>query len=191
MNMNTHAFGLLLLITFFATSCHGDGHQGTDHHRENGWYRIIDGQTDSIASTPIITVKEFTDLRLDEDYFGKSVIIGNVSKHKLQAWSDSTEQLVDKRMGFVFNDSVITAPRINMRLESGTFQIATNKNYDMKSLYRSLLKEKKDSLDALFKNKGWEIDTLFYNRLGQVEQDSIINSLDYNDACAIIVGFER
>ena len=61
----------------------------------------------------------------------------------------------------------------------------------MKSLYRSLLKEKKDSLDALFKNKGWEIDTLFYNRLGQVEQDSIINSLDYNDACAIIVGFER
>lgn len=188
MNMNTHAFGLLLLITFFATSC---SHQGTGHHRENGWYRIIDGQTDSIASTPIITVKEFTDLRLDEDYFGKSVIIGNVSKHKLQAWSDSTEQLVDKRMGFVFNDSVITAPRINMRLESGTFQIETNKNYDMKSLYRSLLKEKKDSLDALFKNKGWEIDTLFYNRLGQVEQDSIINSLDYNDACAIIVGFER
>ena len=188
--MNTHAFGLLLLITFFATSCHGDGHRGTDHHRENGWYRIIDGQTDSIASTPIITVKEFTDLRLDEDYFGKSVIIGNVSKHKLQSWSDSTEHLVGNRMGFVFNDSVITAPRVNMRLESGTFQIATDRNYDMKSLYRSLLKEKKDSLDALFKNKGWEIDTLFYKRLEPVEQDSIINTLDYYDACSLILGFD-
>lgn len=60
----------------------------------------------------------------------------------------------------------------------------------MKSLYRSLLKEKKDSLDALFKISGWEIDTLFYNRLEQVEQDSIINTLDYYDACSLIMGFD-
>lgn len=60
----------------------------------------------------------------------------------------------------------------------------------MKSLYRSLLKEKKDSLDALFKINGWEIDTLFYNRLEQVEQDSIINTLDYYDACSLIQGFD-
>lgn len=64
-------------------------------------------------------------------------------------------------MGFVFNDSVITAPRVNMRLESGMFQIATPGDYDISSLYRNLLKEKKDSLDALFKANGWENDTLF------------------------------
>ena len=108
-----------------------------------------------------------------------------MSKHKLQAWADSTEQLIGKRIGFVYNDSVITAPRVNMRLENGTFQISTFQNYDIPSLCRNLLKEKKDSLDALFKANGWEKDTLFFNRLGRERQDSIINALDYWDACSV------
>ena len=163
-------------------------------HRENGWYRIIDGQKDSIVSRPIITVKEFATLRLDKDFSGKAVItgsVGSVSKHKVQAWADSTEQLIGKRMGFVFNDSVITAPRVNMRLESGTFQISTSHNFDMNSLYRSLLREKKDSLDALFKANGWENDTLSFHQLDQEKQDSLINTLDYIEACALIKGFEN
>ena len=160
-------------------------------HRENGWYRIIDGQKDSIASQPIVTVKEFAVLRLDKDIFGKAVIIGRVSKHKLHAWADSTEQHIGKRIGFIFNDSVITAPQVNMRIESGTFQIAALRNYDMQSLYRRLLKEKKDSLDVLFKANGWENDTLFFNQLDQKKQDSIINTLDYIDACSIVKGFEN
>lgn len=160
-------------------------------HRENGWYRIIDGQKDSITTQPVVTVKEFVGLQVDKDFFGKPVIAGNVSKHKLQAWADSTEQLVGKRMGFVFNDSVITAPRVNMRLESGTFQITTSSNYDMPSLYRNLLKEKKDSLDVLFKANGWEKDTLLFNQLNQEKQDSIINTLDYIDACSLVKGFEN
>ena len=169
---------------------YANGYIKSAKHRENGWYRIIDGQKDSIASRPIVTVKEFASLRLDNDFFGKAVITGSVSKHKLQAWADSTEQLIGKRIGFVFNDSVITAPRINMRLESGNFQISNPHNYDMLSLYKSLLKEKKDSLDALFEANGWENDTLFFNRLSQEKQNSIINTLDYIDACSIVKGFE-
>ena len=160
-------------------------------HRENGWYHIIDGQKDSIASTPIVTVKEFASLRLEKDFFGKAVITGSVSKHKLQAWADSTEHLIGKRIGFVFNDSVITAPQVNMRIESGNFQISNPHNYDMLSLYRNLLKEKKDSLDALFKTNGWKNDTLFFNQLDQEKQDSIINALDYIDACSIVKGFKN
>ena len=160
-------------------------------HRENGWYHIIDGQKDSIASSPIVTVKEFASLRLEKDFFGKAVITGSVSKHKLQAWADSTEHLIGKRIGFVFNDSVITAPQVNMRIESGNFQISNPHNYNMLSLYRSLLKEKKDSLDALFETNGWENDTLFYNQLDQEKQDSIINTLDYIDACSLVKGFEN
>ena len=171
------------------TNC--SSHSQSVKHRENGWYRIIDGQKDSIASRPIVTVKEFAALRMDKDYFGKAVITGSVSKHKLQAWADSTEQLIGKRIGFIFNDSVITAPQVEMRLESGTFQIATPSNYDITSLYQSLLKEKKDSLDALFKANGWENDTLFFNQLNQEKQDSIINTLDYIDACSIIKRFEN
>ena len=107
---------------------YANGYIKSAKHRENGWYRIIDGQKDSIASQPIVTVKEFANLLLDKDFFGKAVITGSVSKHKLQAWADSTEQLIGKRIGFVFNDSVITTPRINMRLESGNFQISNPHN---------------------------------------------------------------
>ena len=51
------------------------------------------------------------------------------------------------------------------------------------------MKEKKDSLDALFKAYGWENDTFFFNQLDQEKQDSVINTLDYIDACAIVKGF--
>lgn len=186
----TILFALLSSVVCLGCTNHS-GYSQSAKHRENGWYRIIDGQKDSVASRPIVTVKEFATLRLDEDFFGKAVITGSVSKHKLQAWADSTEQQIGKRIGFVFNDSVISAPRVNMRLESGTFQISTPHDYDMSSLYRSLLKEKKDSLDALFKVNGWQNDTLFFNQLEQREQDSIINTLDYLDACTLVKGFEN
>lgn len=78
-----------------------------------------------------------------------------------------------------------------MKIESGTFQITTLRNYDLSALYRSLLKEKKDSLDALFKANGWENDTPLFNQLDQKKQDSIINTLDYIDACSIVKGFEN
>lgn len=35
--------------------------------KENGWYHIIDGQQDSISCEPIVTVADFTDLRLVYD----------------------------------------------------------------------------------------------------------------------------
>ena len=181
-----------MLASVVCLSCANySSHSQSVKHRENGWYRIIDGQKDSIASQAIVTVKEFSALRLDKDLFGKAVITGSVSKHKLQAWADSTELLIGKRIGFIFNDSVITAPQVNMRIESGTFQIAALHNYDITFLLKSLLKEKKDSLDALFKANGWENDTLFFNQLDQGKQDSIINTLDYIDACSIIKGFEN
>ena len=165
-------------------------HSQSVKHRENGWYRIMDGQKDSIASRPIVSVKEFASLRLEKDPFGKAVITGSVSKHKLRAWADSTEQLIGQRMGFVFNDSVITAPRVNMRLESGMFQIATPGDYDISSLYRNLLKEKKDSLDALFKANGWENDTLFFNQSDHDKQDSISNAMDYIEAYSLVKGLK-
>lgn len=164
-------------------------HQKSPAHRENGWYRIIDGAKDSISSQPIVTAKDFVWLRIEKDFFGNSVISGSVSKHKLQAWTDSTEQLIGKRMGFVFNDSVITAPQVNMRIESGAFLINGLDDYGMEVLYRKLLNEKKDSLDALFKTNGWNIDSLFFNSLNKEKQDSTINMLDYNEACSLIKGF--
>lgn len=117
------------------------------------------------------------------------MIAGRVGGNRLQAWADSTSALSGRRMGFVFNDTVVAAPRIYMGLESGQFLISGPDGYDMSRLYKSMLKEKKDSLDALFSANGWLIDTLRFSRLTPGEQDSLANMLDYSDACRLVEGF--
>ncbi len=39
--------------------------------RENGWYHVLG--TDSLSSKPIVAVKDFTGLKLVQDYYGKYV----------------------------------------------------------------------------------------------------------------------
>ena len=108
-------------------------------HRENGWYLITDGQKDSLASTPIVTVKDFEALELDSDAFGMQVIVGTISQRKQKAWADATERAIGRRIGFVFNDTVITDPMINARIESGRFLISNPHRYDLKGIYRRLV----------------------------------------------------
>lgn len=110
-------------------------------HRENGWYLITDGQKDSLASTPIVTVKDFEALELDSDAFGMQVIVGTISQWKQKAWADATERAIGQRIGFVFNDTVITDPMINARIESGRFLISNPHRYDLKGIYRRLVAE--------------------------------------------------
>ena len=105
--------------------------------KENGWYHIIDGQH-SISCEPIVTVADFTDLRLVYDSFGQPVISGKVSKSKLSKWADTTEKSIGKRIGFVFNDTVITAPQVNARIDSGNFQISAPQGHDLKRIYLQL-----------------------------------------------------
>ena len=51
--------------------------------------------------------------------------------------------LPGKRIAFVFNDTVITAPLINIPLESGHFQISNPHGYDLERIFKELQKEKK------------------------------------------------
>ena len=168
---------LLLVIAFLSvalgSACQHQPQSVVTGNLENGWYYIVDGTQDSIVPTPIVTVKEFGALRVDSDYYGVySIVIG-------------------KRIGFVFNDSLITSPQVNMRIESGNFQISTPQGKGIRTLYRSLMKEKKDSIDALFKRNGWSIDSLQFHRLSPASQDSLVNTLDYGEAKAWVRGFEE
>lgn len=133
---------LLLGLSLPLISCS----QEQTSQKENGWYHIIDEQQDSISQEPIVTVKDFVELNLEFDSFGKSVISGKVSKVKLEKWADATEKSIGKRIGFVFNDTVITAPQVNARIESGNFQISNPYEYDLKRIYRQLLKEKANTV---------------------------------------------
>lgn len=170
-------------------SCQQQHASVADRKLENGWYHIVD--EDSIIPTPIVTVKEFGTLRLDSDYYGMYSIVGQVCRSKRQAWADATGQWIGKRIGFIFNDSLITSPQVNMRIESGSFQISTPQGRGIQSLYRKLLKEKEDSIDVLFKSHEWVKDTLSLYQMIPEAKDSLINALDYGDAKALINGFEK
>lgn len=128
---------LLLVLSFsLMTYC-----QAQTPQKENGWYRIIDGQQDSISHEPIVTSKDFVELSLVSDSFGKRVISGKVSDSKLNEWADVTEKNIGKRIGFVFNDTVVTCPQINARIESGNFQISNPYGHDLKRIFWQLLAE--------------------------------------------------
>ena len=115
----------LVLLLFFSQITKAQSNTGKHDftHKENGWYHVL--STGSLSPKPIITVKDFVGLKLEKDYFGKYAISGQISKHKLNKWADETEKSIGEKIAFVFNDSIITTPQVNCRIESGTFMITS------------------------------------------------------------------
>lgn len=175
-------FPLISICAFLLLSC--SPHPTV--HRENGWYLAASEDMDSIALEPIATVRDFNELRLDSDAFGRYVITGRISPRKQADWADHTEKAIGRRLAFVFNDTVVCCPTIHARIESGTFQVSSSPDrpMDLPSIYRRLRQEKIDLIEGCFKN--WTKDST----LTKEQQDSIIADLDYWDAQAITHGFE-
>ena len=86
--------------------------------------------------------------------------MGQISKHKLKKWADETEKAIGKQIAFVLDDTVITNPQVNARIESGVFQISSH-DYDLKNIYNKIRKEKIDSIESVF--KGWDKDSIYYS----------------------------
>jgi len=102
----------------------------SSHHKIDGWYPLADYPDNSIVGKPLATVKDFERVVIVRDTFilesdtvSQLLIQGRVKPEKRRQWADGTERLIGKRLGFVYNDSVIIAPQINARIESGSFQI--------------------------------------------------------------------
>lgn len=150
-------------------------------HRENGWYHVIN--TDSLSAKPIITVKDMIELKLEKDYYGNYAISGRISKYKINKWADETEKAIGKQIAFVYNDSIISNPQVNDRIESGTFMITSLSDKKLPDIYKGVMKEKSDSIEVIF--KGWEKDSLYYE-LSPEERDSVNMSIDYWEAKAWI-----
>ena len=93
-------------------------------HRVNGWYPVADSPENKIEGKAIVTSKDFDAVSLDTVTSPDIAIIeGKLKADKVQKWADATESRIGKRIGFVFNDSVIMAPTVNCRIESGGFSI--------------------------------------------------------------------
>lgn len=122
-------------------------------------------------------------LKLKKDYYGKYAISGRISKHKINKWADETEKSIGKQIAFVYNDSIISAPQVNARIESGTFMITSLLNKKLPEIYKGIMKEKSDSIEVIFKD--WEKDSLYYE-LSPEQRDSVRMSIDYWEAKAWI-----
>lgn len=109
------------------------------------------------------------------------MISGQISKYKLNKWAKETEKAIGRQIAFVFNDSIITNPRVNCRIESGAFQITSILDKELPDIYERLKQEKINSIEALF--EGWEKDSLFY-AMSPEQRDSIRMVTDYWEASA-------
>lgn len=133
------AFLMILLLILCACS---------SHRRADGWYPLSDYPDNRIVGKPLATVKDFERVVIVRDTFiiesdtvSQLLIQGRLKPEKRQQWADGTEHLIGKRLGFVYKDSVITAPQINARIESGSFQITSPDTALIKRLYNSISQE--------------------------------------------------
>ncbi len=117
----------------------------SSQHRIDGWYPLADYPDNSIVGKPLATVKAFERVAIvrdtfviDSDTISKLLIQGRVRPEKRRQWADGTERLIGKRLGFVYNDSVIIAPQINARIESGSFQSTSHDTVIIRNIYNSI-----------------------------------------------------
>lgn len=130
------AFLMVLLLILCACS---------SQRKADGWYPLADYPDNRVVGNPLATVKDFERVTIARntyiiysDTVSQLLIEGRVKPEKRRQWADGTERLIGKRLGFVYNDSVITAPQINARIESGSFQITSPDTTLIKRLYNSI-----------------------------------------------------
>ena len=154
------ALPLIVLMLAIGLIWVGCQHKPIATHRENGWYHVTGDSNDSLSLEPIVTTKDFSVLRLDSDAFGKYVIFGQIHPYYMNLWAEETEKNIGKQIAFVFNDSVISNPTVNMRIESGNFAITSYCGTLLPGIYEELNKEinpsYSDSLTRLATAQLWK-----------------------------------
>ena len=148
---------LMLAIRLLWVGCQ---HKSIAIHRENGWYPVTIGSKERLSLESPVTTKDFSVLRLDSDAFGKYVIFGQIHPYYMNLWAEETEKAIGKQIAFVFNDSVISTPTVNMRIESGNFAITSYCDTLLPEIYEELNKEinpsYSDSLTRLATARLWK-----------------------------------
>lgn len=143
-----------LLVALMALSSLGGNGNGSmnlrekaiDTDRPNGWYYVTSGKQDSLSAEPIVSTKEFTAVELDSFQNEQNkrmvyLIVGRVKDSSVKTWADATEQSIGKHIGFVYRNKVICYPRVNARIESGSFSISSTEAAEMKALYKEIQEE--------------------------------------------------
>lgn len=105
----------------------------------DGWYPVADTPDNRIEGKAIVTVKDFDAVAIDTVSIPNVAFIeGRLKADKVSVWAKATEDRIGKRIGFVFKDSVIMAPTVNCRIESGCFTINSEDKNLILEIYYSL-----------------------------------------------------
>ncbi len=141
------AFGvfiIFLIASLFLTGCNKEDVK----HLSDGWYPVADYPDNTIVGKPLATVHDFERVELqrdisiiDGDTVSRMYIAGKIKPEKRMSWADATENLIGQRLGFIFKDSIIMAPTINSRMESGNFEIISPDTILLKRIYQSIRKQ--------------------------------------------------
>lgn len=124
----------LLLVLLCLTSC--------KQTLPDGWYHVDNTLSDSIVTPSILTVRDIVDIRLDSTFtqYGKVYAIScRVSNEKRDVWADATEKAIGQTIVYISDGKVINAPRVNMRIDGGRFQITTSDSIGIKNVYQRIL----------------------------------------------------
>lgn len=122
---------LTILLLAMLSSC-------STPHKINGFYAVGDYPDDVIIGKPIVTVPDFERVSLNSST-GTLFIDGKLDPAATKRFADATERLQGHRIGFVFNDSIIMAPQINCRIESGNFQIISADTSLIRRIYTHIM----------------------------------------------------
>ena len=108
-------------------------------HRNDGWYPVADIPENMIEGKAIVTTKDFDKCILDSvSYPDMIVIVGKLKEDKIRKFAEASENRIGKRIGFVYKDSVIMAPTVHCRIESGTFTINSEDKELIIKIFNSL-----------------------------------------------------
>ena len=130
---------IIAAISITLTSC-------STNHRDNGWYPV--DNSNLIEGEAIATTADFDVVSLDTVTApGTAFIQGKLKQNKIEDWTDATERRIGKRIGFVYNDSVIMAPTVNCPIESGSFSINSSDKKLILEIYNALDCEKREIPD--------------------------------------------
>ena len=129
-----------------------------DTNLTTGWYYISDSENDYkrnligtieyhfIAPVPIITVKDFKNIKIYKNNYSHDLGLGiEFTEAGTEAWSAATEKSIGKKLAFILKNKLIFAPIINGKITGG-FSAITGRNTskkDLKKLKREIEAEMK------------------------------------------------
>ncbi len=122
---------LKFILIIFLCSC-------STQRRANGFYEIADYPDDRIIGKPIVKIADFERVVIDT-ISPMPIIEGRFKPSAKAKFADATERLTGHRIGFVFYDSIVMAPQVNCRIESGNFQIISPDTALIKRIYTHIM----------------------------------------------------